>query len=198
MKLFLTLILLCFIVSDSNSKVVGKVINTIEDAKSIGVENDSLSIFKTVNKFLQWYKVNYKVANAFKFTFTDSKGNYQVNMKECNKYLAYLQSSLFISDTYVQEWKKYFEMKVEYFAAYPMKEGPPEGFDVDLILMTQEPELVLNNIKNLPMKIAELTPDKAILHIEADYGYEIDLSRVSGKWKIDYISPLNDDLNLNK
>ncbi|MGB4959856.1 MAG: hypothetical protein WBO36_10305 [Saprospiraceae bacterium] len=154
---------------------------------------DSIAITKTIKGFLLWYKSNYKKANSVGFTKSDNKGNYVVDMVACNKYLSILKSSTFISESYISDWRKYFESKSESFKDNPQNEGAPEGFDMDLVLITQEPELILNNVKHLKFRVKEMHKSTAIMEVVGDSPYNFEMSKIKGKWMIDYIGSENYD-----
>ena len=82
--------------------------------------------------------------------------------------------------------------KAQYLKENPQNEGPPEGFEFDLVLITQEPELVFKEIEKMTFTVTEKKGDKAILQING-LGYNIDLVKESGKWMIEYIATENYD-----
>lgn len=155
------------------------------NVSEIKAENDSVKMIKVIKGFLKFYKKNYKKANNFDFTVTDAKGNYQVNLDDCRKYLNYLKSSKFISDYYVKEWMEYFEERVNHFKENHQTEGPPEGFDYDLVLTSQEPELIYNYINELKFDVKESSKEKATIVMIGAWSYTVTMSNVNGKWKID-------------
>ena len=156
--------------------------------------NDTVQIEGAVRNFLHWYKTNYKEVNKVTFVDKNKRGDYKVNLDECKKFLNQLSSSGFISNVYVTEWNKYFESKAKYFSANPINEGPPEGFDYDLVLLTQEPEIVLEVIDTLKMNISDIKDGKAMAKVySANVGYEFEMGKEDGKWKIDYIATMNYD-----
>ena len=154
---------------------------------------DSISMVKTIKNFLNWYKANYIKAYAFRFTTSDANGNYIVDLNECEKYLQHLKSSKEISHTYLTEWRKYFKSRVQYFKDNPQNEGPPAGFDFDLVLFNQEPDLILNAVDQLKFSIKERNKATAVVEVSGEFVYEFELSLIKGKWKIDYISTANYD-----
>lgn len=156
-------------------------------------KNDTLAIIDNIKAFLIWYKNNYLKVNEFEFTSSDSTGNYVVNTKECEKYLQYLKSSELISEDYIQEWRKYFSSRKEYFIDNPQNEGPAEGFDMDLVLITQEPELILDAIDKLEFKAIEINSNNAVMQVNGEFMYNFEMSKKEGKWKIDYIATENYD-----
>ncbi len=158
-------------------------------------QKDSSELIQTVIRFLKWYKLNYEKANDFEFIKKDLKGNYQVNLDACKRYLDTLKSSGCISESYRKDWQKYFDDKAVYLTENPQNEGPPEGFDYDLVLITQEPELVLDNIRKLKYKIVKYGGGKATVSLTGKFGvdYEFEMSKSGKKWLIDYISTMNYD-----
>jgi hypothetical protein len=159
------------------------------------VSNDSIALVTPIKDFLHWYKTNYKAANNFVFVAKDADGNYQVNLQECEKYMAYLESSGLISNRYRTDWFKYFESKATYLKDNPQNEGPPEGFEFDLVLISQEPEVVLNDIDNMTIAITKIEGDIAVLSVSGTpgYAYDFEMGKEQGKWKIDYIATMNYD-----
>ena len=154
---------------------------------------DSAAVIQPIKGFLRWYRANYNKANDFSWTITDQTGNYAVDHVACEQYLKYLQSSGYISNTYIKEWRKFFKSKAQYFKEFPQSEGPPYGFDLDLVLITQEPELILDHLDKLKFKIKSRTAKTAIVEVVGEFSYEFELSLVQGKWKIDYIATMNYD-----
>lgn len=155
--------------------------------------SDTIAMIETVKGFLKWYKENYKQANSFGFTYQDKQGNYHVSISQGEEYLNFLKSSAYISDKYVDAWLKYFKDKAQYLEENLQNEGPPEGFEFDLVLITQEPELVLNEINNLQFAVSENDGSKAILQIAGQFGYDFELIKENGKWMIEYIATMNYD-----
>lgn len=155
--------------------------------------NDTLALQETVKAFLMWYKTNYTQANSFGLTYQDKQGNYNVALGNCDLYLNFLKSSGYISDTYMGLWKKYFEDKAIYLKENLSSEGPPEGFEFDLVLITQEPELVLNTINDKLFAVVENSGTKAVLQMGGEEGYDFDMVKENGKWMIAYIATMNYD-----
>ncbi len=156
-------------------------------------QNDTVAIQQVVRSFIHWYKDHYQEVNSVKFLYQDQAKTYQVNLNECTQYLKKLESSGFISQEYIQAWNKYFVDKAAYLKENPEKEGPPEGFEFDLVLITQEPELVWNAIDSITIEVKLQSQEKAVATLTGDFPYEIELSKINGNWKIDYIATMNYD-----
>lgn len=163
-----------------------------DPSERIQVLNDTIMIGNRIRDFIIWYRDHYKEVNDVKFVSPDEQGNYQVNPEECNKYLSRLNSSGFISKSYLEAWSKYFESKEKDFKQFPQSEGPPEGFEFDLVFITQEPELVWNQVQLLKLEISMTEEGKAIATTN-ELGYDFEMSMEDGQWKIDYISTMNYD-----
>lgn len=148
-------------------------------------------LIQPIEGFLTWYKNNYFRLYQYSLTYTDDSGHYQVDTNHCKQFLNELKSTGFISDVYVQLWKKYFDDQAKNFKINIQNEGPPEGFDMDLVLLTQEPEEVLNYITTLRYEIFDMDDQSAVVIIHTrweEWKYIIELSNIEGKWLIDYIS----------
>ena len=154
-------------------------------------KNDTLAMQEVAYGFLSWYKYHYQEANSFGLTYQDKQGNFHVSMVNCEAYLGYLKSSGFISEKYINTWLQYFNERATYFEQNLQNEGPPEGFELDYVLTTQEPELVFDALTNLQFEVFKIDETKATLLVAAHWGYELQLSKTDGKWLIDNIVPLN-------
>lgn len=151
---------------------------------------DSTNVVKSIKGFLKWYKVNYKKSSGFRLVGSDKSGHYFVDQKVCEKYLKHLKSSGFISDFYVTKWRKYFSEKEKNFKNNPQNEGPPEGFDYDLVSGTQEPDLFYNATENHTFSIVKLEKSEAVVKSSEVWEHRFVLSKSGGKWKIDNIEIL--------
>ncbi|HRI00305.1 MAG TPA: hypothetical protein PK006_04560 [Saprospiraceae bacterium] len=148
-------------------------------------------IKQTINGFLQWYKANIFKLYEYNLTAKDSAGNYIVDTVSCSKYLKALKKSGFISSEYVRLWADYFRSQGEKFIISPQNEGPPEGFDFDLVLHTQEPEIVFQDLGKLQFSSQEIKNKTAVIEVtfpKLGWTYSFELSKIKNKWFIDYIS----------
>ena len=151
---------------------------------------DSVNVVKTIRGFLHWYKNNYNKSVGYRLVGTDKNGYYFVDKKVCKKYLEHIKSSGFISDIYTERWHKYFSKMAQNFKANPQNEGPPEGFDYDLISGTQEPELFYNPSVNLKLSITKVEKNKVVIKTIDIWVHQFTLSKSNGEWKIDDIEIL--------
>ena len=78
-----------------------------------------------------------------------------------------------------------------------MQSDVPEGFDFDLVLITQEPELILNKIERLKFKTISMKGSTAIIGVtcpgDDSIDYEFEMHKTKTGWQIGYISTSNYD-----
>jgi len=147
---------------------------------------------QTVISFLKWYKANYKDVNRYelvnyKESLHDSTKYYSVNFAETDKYLEKLKSSKLLSNEYLETWKSCFIKYEQNFQENPQNDGPPEGFDYDLVILTQEPEETLSSIeKPIVINVTE-SSEKATVNLNIYMKLSFKLSKIDGKWLIDKI-----------
>jgi hypothetical protein len=160
-------------------------------------ENDSTQVQTSIVSFLQWYKLNIGKTNKFSILINDSNGYFKVNRKAYTGYLDFIKSSSFVSDRYIDYWKIYFADKEDYLANQSIKTYVPEGFDFDFVLVTQEPELVLNNISNINFNLVSMNDTVALVALSLpgndSITYEFEMYKGTEGWQIGYISTPNYD-----
>lgn len=146
----------------------------------------------TVIDFLNWYKNNYETVNQLNLVKNkgvnyDSTKFYSVNFEESEKYLKKLKSSGFISDNYINKWRKYFKEHDEYLKKNPQNDGPPYGFDYDFVLLTQEIDKTIES--NVKLKLLDIkeSNESSIVKIDIMMRLSFSLSKCNGKWLIDNI-----------
>ena len=146
---------------------------------------------QTIKNFLNWYEANYKQANSFDLVNQGDSVFYSVNFDQTEKYLSFLKSSGFVSDTYLNNFRNHFNKAEENFKAHPVNDGPPEGFDYDIVILTQEPELVFEKKNNPTIITSKFDNNSATLTLDIGMELIFKLSYESGGWKIDEISYSN-------
>ena len=159
---------------------------------------DGIQVKKVIIDFLQWYKLNIKKANSFAMIDYDQQGLAFVNLKECAAYLQFIRSSKLVSSRYYNYWKKYFDDEaIKIKNDRLTKDDVPEGFDFDFVLITQEPEIMLDNIKKLKFRLVSETSKEAVMEVllpgQENFRYEFELQKTKTGWLIDYISTANFD-----
>jgi len=154
-----------------------------------------------VKSFLEWYKMNRDIIYEIDmikggyvsdgFDSYVSNGFYRVDMDECRKFLEMFKSTGYVSDKFINHWSDYFKYYEQHFKENEIDDGPPDGFDYDLILLTQEMVEALRTIPYL-MKIEEIrrndTNHSAIKVNLNSISLIFELSRnAEKKWQLDMI-----------
>ncbi len=156
-----------------------------------------MPVQKVIIKFLQWYKINLHKANSFQLLAKDSADNYMINKDAVTSYLNFLKSSKYISPKYIAYWQTYFDDKATELKDHPIQSDIPEGFDFDFILITQEPELVLNQINRTKFKTVSMNSTVALIELKwpgkNSMQYEFEMYKGKYGWQIGYISTPNFD-----
>jgi hypothetical protein len=138
---------------------------------------DSLNYIQTIKNFLQWYKSNFE--DILKIQLVDLRGDgitaqYRVNSTNTDKYLALLKSSGMFSSKYLEAMEEYFKKGDIKLVEHKQNDGPPIGFEHDLLLLTQEPEYLLENSENVKYEIMMETELYAIVIVDNDLSFKID------------------------
>ncbi len=187
----LTVLTLMFSCKQQDKKTKNEVEkNTISDSTT---KRDTLNQepYNRVISFLKWYKKNYEEVNKFGLVNNatledyDSTKYYSVNQEQTEAYLEKIKSSGFVSENYINEWRKYFKICDNDFKKNPQNDGPPEGFDYDFILQTQEIDETLNAIEKPKMIYSKISKNKATVEIDIMMILTFDLSKINGIWLID-------------
>ncbi len=159
--------------------------------------NDSAKAIKSITGFLQWYKTNLHKVNAFPLIAKDAKGYYMIDKKACTAYLDCLHGSNFMAPKYFGYWQTFFDDKATLLKKEKIKDDIPENFDMDFILITQEPELVLNKISKLRFHVISMNNKVALIGVKlpSDKSVQYEFEMYNGKagWQIGYISTPNFD-----
>lgn len=188
----LTVLSLLFSCKKQDNKTINEVEkNTISDSIT---KKDTLNKepYHRVIGFLKWYKNNYDEVNKFELVNNatledyDSTKYYSVNREQTEAYLEEIKSSGFVSENYINERRKYFEICDSDFKKNPQNDGPPEGFDCDFILRTHDIEEALIAIDNPRIIYSKISENKAALKIDLIQStLTFQLSKTNGIWLID-------------
>ncbi|MFD0941644.1 hypothetical protein [Pedobacter boryungensis] len=142
---------------------------------------------QTVRSFIFWYSKNMQRLNNIQLVnqLQAPAKPYYVNKANVAIYLAELKKSGFLSNKFLNSIEHYIGMCNENLLKTKQIEGPPEGFDMDMILLTQDYE---SNIKLLNQgKITRLTKNKVRFTFDSEDFLVFSLSQGKGKWLIDSI-----------
>ncbi|THU39745.1 hypothetical protein FAM09_14725 [Niastella caeni] len=120
----------------------------------------------TIMAFLKWYKTNYEIVNPMQDAVVSLKGDsanaiYRVDFDAAEKYLATLRASGFFSERFLQRTLQYFKGADVNLVKTKQNDGPPEGFEFDFLLLTQESESLLAHYKS--SKTAFIAPNQVKL-----------------------------------
>ena len=149
---------------------------------------------KTVINFLKWYRENEKELSKIQMVnmppIEETNSFYTVNFDETERYLTELKKSGFVSDKYLERRRDYFKKADIKLRQDPVNDGPPDGFEFDLILLTQDIDDTLEAINNPKLISSQITKDNAIVKLDIMMRLEYKLSKQGDKWLIDHIQVL--------
>lgn len=179
----------------------GKTKNIESEATDLSEKNiDSLKVERNesftikIKEFINWYGKNQtklsqiELVNNSQNEIIDSTKFYSINFENTEKYLTEFKKSGLFSEKYIESQRKYFKDCESDFVAEPENDGPPSGFDYDIVMKSQDfeiEELIRDlKVKNLSVagKTAKLTADFGIY-----YKLNFTLSKENEVWKIDDI-----------
>lgn len=144
---------------------------------------------ETVNNFLVWYRDHFDTMINIGFVNQDTRDSteyYSVNFSETERFLTELKNTGLVSDQYLNNWRTYFKNADAQFKKTHQYDGPPEGFDFDLVMWSQDFDLA--EIEKAKM-LEALNGEKAVVTVEFPYQYKLQysLSKQNDKWLIDDI-----------
>jgi hypothetical protein len=130
------------------------------------------------------------MVNNLNWEDTASNKPYSVNFEETEKYLGKLKSSGFISNIYLQKWRKYFKEKGNNLRKNAQYDSPPDGFEFDFVLWTQIIDETLKSIDYYEfIEINELNTHSNV-KINIGMKLSFSLTKHADKWLIDDIDNL--------
>lgn len=136
-----------------------------------------------IKRFLVWYKDNYTQLNSLEIVKKDDKDNYTVDFNKSKLYLANLNKGGFFDEEFISNLSKHFDKCEKRFTEDPQNDGPPQGFDYDLILLTQDIQSVFDKISTLKIIEEKATDNKASVKIDVDMRLDFKLKYFNG-WRI--------------
>ena len=156
-----------------------------------GTTPEAQQVSQTVIAFLNWYKSHMQAANQIELVNQQAGKPYSVNLKNGERYLAYLKSSNRLTDAYLNQWRTFFRERNAGFRLSPQYEGPPTGFDYDLVMLNQEVDLQLASLKSLKVGKVTVVKDRATVTLTLLDAYEFRLIRQNNRWLINEILNLS-------
>lgn len=170
-----------------------------ESASAVKAETVGLSVeqqpAKTIIDFLIWYRENRDrlgkiqlVNNADGMGSSPSK-HYSVNFKNTEVYLMEIQKSTFVSEAYINDQRQYFKKCSQQLKETLQNDGPPAGFEFDLILLSQDYEEDLANLDKSIVTTIDLKDKNAKLKLtfQSESALIFTISKNNGQWLIDKI-----------
>jgi hypothetical protein len=152
-----------------------------------------------VVNFLKWYNKHEKrLADnhlVYNVTSEDPAKVYSVNFDATEDYLSTIRESGFVSREYVRYMRRYFKQCEEHFKKNPQSDGPPDGFDLDLVMWSQEYDDDLAHPDSATVMLQKIEGDKAHVRLGFTSGSNLDyrLSKSGSKWMLDKIGDWPED-----
>lgn len=169
-------------------------IGTEEHFQTVGLTvTDSVRVTQTVLTFLTWYKKNIQAASQIPLVNQQAGKPYSVNLKNGERYLVYLRSSNLLTDWYLNEWRTFFKQRNEDFRMSPQTEGPPSGFEYDLVMLTQDVDSRLKSLNTLTVDKVTIRKERATVQFTLDDAYEFRLVCQHNRWMINEILNLSQE-----
>ncbi|WP_020595624.1 hypothetical protein [Spirosoma panaciterrae] len=152
---------------------------------------ETTAVRQTVVDFLNWYKAN--MLSISKINLVDQKPGkpYAVNFKSTEQYLSALKHSQLLTDRYLGEWRTYFKQRQEGFRLSPQNEGPPTGFEYDLVMLSQDVETQMDSLKTLKIHSVNVHGNLATVKFLLLDEYEFRLVKRDNRWQINEILNLS-------
>lgn len=113
-----------------------------------------------LKRFFKWYKTQFEYLDHQIFPVDmDFKSHkpYRINFNETEKYLSALKASGFFSDEYIMNTRAYFKAVDGKLKKTKQNDGPVDGLDYDVIINSQEPESILENLEELKLTLVKST-----------------------------------------
>lgn len=159
----------------------------------VPIATDSVAATQTVIAFLTWYKAHIGTVSQIQLVNQEAGKPYSVNLKNGEQYLAYLRTSNLLTESYLNEWRLFFHQRNEGFQANPEVEGPPTGFDYDLVLLNQDVDMQLDSLKSLKIEKVTVARPQARVQFSLLGVYEFRLVRHNNRWLINEILNLSEE-----
>lgn len=166
---------------------------TLNDTITHNSDADSQQASQAVIAFLYWYKTHMQAVNRYPLVNQPDGKPYSVNLKNGERYLAYLKNSHLLSDAYLSQWRTYFKERNEGFRLSPQDEGPPDGFEYDLVMLTQDVDKQLAALKSLKINRTKVVKDRATVALTLLGTYEFQLVQQNNHWLINEILNIGEE-----
>lgn len=128
-----------------------------------------------LRSFFRWYKTKYNyLDHHIYFVDMDFKGNtpYKINFKKTEEYLSTLKSSGFFSENYLKNARAYFDKIDLDLQKTKQNDGTVDGLDHDLILHSQEPEAMLENLEGIQLEVISISENRVIVKMKTKFNQD--------------------------
>ncbi|WP_420150214.1 hypothetical protein, partial [Spirosoma sp.] len=154
-------------------------------------DTDSTAVTQTVLDFLHWYKANLQSISQIDLVNQQPGENYSVNARNSDRYLTYLKTSELLTENYINEWRTFFQDRQAGFLATPQQEGLPTGFDYDLVMLTQNIDMLMDSLETVKVNSVQTGQNQASVQFFLLEEYEFRLVKEHDRWLINEILNLS-------
>lgn len=145
-----------------------------------------LEAYKKSN-YDQFFNYPKELITNVAFVKNDTTKYYRVDFKNAEEYIKILKDTQYFSENYLNHLRKEFQDDDLAMQKYPSNDGPPEGFDYDWILLTQESEINLAKTKVISEKKISATAQEIVLQFQYGNTLQFLMKKETDVWKIDEI-----------
>lgn len=161
-------------------------------ADSVAVEQDNgskLASAQTAVRFLKWYANKYNDLNNIVTLDVEEGRQYAVNFEGTEKWLEMMASSGMVSDQFIEAERAAYEEIDSDWHANQLMEGPPQGFDYDRVLLTQEIEETIRACEDPKVINATENGETAEVTLDVTMRLKLHMIRDAGVWMVASIEP---------
>lgn len=153
-----------------------------------------LPMVDTTLAFFDWYKANMNRLAQIHMVNQVEGTPYSVDKAGCEQFLDELRKSGLVTEGYLSGHRADFQRYQQQFEAEPQTEGPPMGFDMDLVMMSQEPDVDLDSLPHARILESSMHNDSAAsVNVLLYYEFEVALLKDTVGWKVERIRFVKDE-----
>jgi hypothetical protein len=155
----------------------------------------------TIIQFLRWYRHNVKEINQINLlthsSNPDSSQYLVVNMAATEEYLGKLQRSGFVSDKYIDMWRRYFKSVDDDLRKNPQTSTPVKGLDFDFVMWSKDFDDDLAKIEKSTVEYQSVVNNQAtiVIGLPTVGRVKYKIAKEGDKWQIDEIKDLRTALD---
>lgn len=155
------------------------------DSTAAPADNGSkLASAQTAVRFMKWYANRYNDLNNIVILDVEEGKQYAVNFEGTERWLEMMASSGMVSDQFIEAERAAYEEIDSDWHAHQVKEGPPDGFDYDRVLKTQEIEETLKACEDPKVISATEDGEKADVVLDVMMRLRLHMIRDAGVWMV--------------